>query len=169
MEIMSSETITRNDLKAVLESVLPTPSPVDFFYPIGSYYETSDANFNPNTAWGGTWVLESGGRVHISSGANEANTTNFWGSYPAGTNIFPLGEMGGEPRHTLTINEMPSHQHQLTLDAYGTDTASGVKWTSGNNMGKFKYAGDMIEPTGGGQAHNNIQPYVVVNRWHRTA
>ena len=27
-------------------------------YPVGSYYETSDANFNPNTAWGGTWVLE---------------------------------------------------------------------------------------------------------------
>lgn len=24
-------------------------------YPVGSYYETSDADFNPNTAWGGTW------------------------------------------------------------------------------------------------------------------
>lgn len=28
---------------------------VDIFYPVGTYYETSDANFNPNTAWGGTW------------------------------------------------------------------------------------------------------------------
>ena len=28
---------------------------IDMFYPVGSYYETSDANFNPNAAWGGTW------------------------------------------------------------------------------------------------------------------
>lgn len=27
-------------------------------YPVGSYYETSDSNFNPNTEWGGTWVKE---------------------------------------------------------------------------------------------------------------
>ena len=36
---------------------------LNFFYPVGSYYETSDATFNPNTAWGGTWVLDSAGRV----------------------------------------------------------------------------------------------------------
>jgi len=30
----------------------------DVFYPVGSYYETSDASFDPNTAWGGTWVKE---------------------------------------------------------------------------------------------------------------
>ena len=27
----------------------------DTFYPVGSYYETSDSTFDPNTAWGGTW------------------------------------------------------------------------------------------------------------------
>lgn len=27
-------------------------------YPVGSYYETSDSNFNPNTEWGGTWNKE---------------------------------------------------------------------------------------------------------------
>lgn len=27
---------------------------LDMFYPVGSYYETSDGNFNPNTSWGGT-------------------------------------------------------------------------------------------------------------------
>ncbi len=31
---------------------------VNVVYPVGSYYETSDVNFNPNTAWGGTWVSE---------------------------------------------------------------------------------------------------------------
>ena len=31
---------------------------LDTFHPVGSYYETSDANFNPNVAWGGTWNKE---------------------------------------------------------------------------------------------------------------
>lgn len=31
---------------------------LDIFYPVGSYYETSDTTFNPNTAWGGTWVQD---------------------------------------------------------------------------------------------------------------
>lgn len=30
----------------------------DIIYPIGSYYETSDSTFDPNTAWGGTWTSE---------------------------------------------------------------------------------------------------------------
>ena len=33
-------------------------------YPVGSYYETSDASFNPNTTWGGTWQSVSTGRWH---------------------------------------------------------------------------------------------------------
>lgn len=31
----------------------------DLFYPVGSYYETKDANFDPAQTWGGTWTLES--------------------------------------------------------------------------------------------------------------
>ena len=26
---------------------------LDFFYPVGSYYETSDSTFDPNSSWGG--------------------------------------------------------------------------------------------------------------------
>ena len=41
---------------------------LDLFYPVGSYYETSDTSFNPNNTWGGTWVLETAGMVHVSAG-----------------------------------------------------------------------------------------------------
>ena len=41
---MSSEVITRNDLKNILNELFP------IFYPVGSYYETSDTTFNPNTS-----------------------------------------------------------------------------------------------------------------------
>lgn len=33
-------------------------------YPVGSYYETSDTSFDPNTTWGGTWESASTGRWH---------------------------------------------------------------------------------------------------------
>lgn len=33
---------------------------IDLFYPVGSYYETSDTDFDPNKKWGGTWEYVSG-------------------------------------------------------------------------------------------------------------
>ena len=36
---------------------------VELFYPIGSYYDTSDANFDPESAWGGTWSSSTSGGV----------------------------------------------------------------------------------------------------------
>lgn len=51
---MSSETITKNDLIAILQELGHPFTPLDY-YPIGSKYETANSNFDPNTAWGGTW------------------------------------------------------------------------------------------------------------------
>lgn len=131
------------------ESVLGSGdiSLIDVFYPVGSYYETSDTSFNPNTAWGGTWSLEAEGMVHIGAGSN-----------------YTAGDTGGEATHKLTVDEMPSHNHDLPRvmgfvysTAGGNGTYGSVStWTTVGNRG-------------GDGAHNNMQPYVVVNRWHRTA
>lgn len=43
-------------------------------YPVGSYYESSDSNFDPNTEWGGTWASETVKDVHIV----DEGTTNDW-------------------------------------------------------------------------------------------
>lgn len=53
----------------------------DIFYPVGSYYVTTDASFNPNTVWGGTWVRETGETytaswTATSTNANGARVTN---------------------------------------------------------------------------------------------
>lgn len=52
-----SEAITKNDLLKIFEELGYT-NPLNRFYPVGSYYETSDANFDPNVVWGGTWAKE---------------------------------------------------------------------------------------------------------------
>lgn len=75
------------------------------------------------------------------------------------TDFDTVGKTGGEKEHRLTIDEMPAHKHELTIEGGGSLGASGVKWLSGTNM--RKYAGDMIENAGGSQAHNNEDPYEV--------
>ena len=129
---------------------------LDYFYPVGTYYETSDSDFNPNTAWGGIWVEDTKGKmlVAIDRDVVDFNTVN---------------KTGGEKEHTLSINEMPSHQHKMSLANYnGTDNVSGVTWSASSSK-RYAYSNDMVEPVGGSKAHNNMPPYIVVKRWHRTA
>ena len=125
---------------------------IDIFYPVGSYYETSDASFDPNNAWEGTWVLESEGSVHIGAGSN-----------------YTLGATGGEATHSLTVDEMPRHGHSVkaNISAAFAQGINGHREPAMSNETSTN-PGWAVE-VGGGQAHNNMPPYVVVNRWHRTA
>lgn len=123
----------------------------DFIYPVGSYYETSDTTFDPNITWGGTWALEAEGLVHIGAGSN-----------------YSIGDVGGEETHTLTVDEMPNHSHKVR---YTGRAANGIYGgMAGTSVDANPYYNNLLVANeGGGQAHNNMQPYIVVNRWHRTA
>ncbi len=194
---------------------------IDIFYPVGSYYETSDANFNPNTAWGGTWSLEAGGLVHIGADSNYTigdtggnkdtiipyhnhSLTNPTVTVPKHTHGFTQpkvtggavndGITGGSHDHkirthsnsgsgsaypfavtsaaskyvdngdritsTTHTHNLPSHTHSVSGGAVEEKAAFDAT-VSGGSVG---YAG-----TSGNLTDANMQPYIVVNRWHRTA
>lgn len=104
-------------------------------------------------------------------GSTTFNLPNLKGKVPVGydssdSSFDSLGETGGEKTHTLTVNEMPSHTHALkTSYTSGANTDNDkVMSASGsagwNNNAHNEYS---IQETGGGQAHNILQPYIVMN------
>ena len=135
-------------------------------YPVGSIY-LSVTNTDPATLFGGTWERISQGRFLIGAGANVANTTDYWGSYAAGAENFPAGEMGGEVTHTLTVAEMPSHTHPERLE-WGNTKAWGLTGT-GQGANAVVDQGSVTGATGGGKPHNNLPPYLVVYMWKRVS
>ena len=87
----------------------------------------------------------------------------------AGLSNYFQGQVGGEESHTLLQNELPAHSHTArgtTSDptqSNPTDGLPAVTSTYANAMADAPMNTNMITPTGGGQPHNNIQPYLALN------
>lgn len=106
-----------------------------------------------------------GTQYGAGDGSTTFNIPNLKGKIVVGldgndTDFNTIGKTGGEKKHTLTVEEIPSHKH--------TENYVGVDWyqhgTSGNwdvssTREPFRETGS----TGGGQAHNNMPPYQVQN------
>ena len=137
---------------------------LDNVYPVGSIYMSVNST-NPKNLFGGTWEQIQG---RFLFGMNS--------SYPAGST-------GGEITHKLTQGEMPKHNHDGLYYSY-IATKNLITLNSGTvsyhvPWGSSDYAGDCGPGTGkaelvtgevgGGQAHNNMPPYLSVYIWKRTA
>ena len=92
---------------------------------------------------------------------------NLQGRVPVGRNgvtFATLGATGGEETHTLTTAEMPNHTHTgVTSTMYYVSTGGQFGIVAGSNMNTNNSGSALTGSTGGGGAHNNLQPYQVVN------
>lgn len=166
------------------DSTWQTPPSFDAssVWPVGSIF-ISVVSTNPATLLGfGTWAAFATGRtiVGIDAGQTEFNTVK---------------ETGGAKTHTLSINEMPQHNHSgstvAITDPGHKHSIETVGFNEGTGALRRRLAetppgtqtdGDPINTNttgitatltianqGGGAAHNNLQPYIVVYMWERTA
>jgi len=94
--------------------------------------------------------------------------------FPLGAGVdYGLDDSGGAASHTLTEAEMPSHTHTNFPHSHSEVTASptvgeispGVPFPAAiPSVGVTGAASVTIDPTGGGEAHNNMPPFLAV-RW----
>lgn len=156
-----------------LKNIKSNQELVDLIYPVGSIY-LSIKDTNPGTLFGGTWE-QIKDRFLLACGDAYIN-----------------GKTGGRANHkhptsehTLTIEEMPSHSHDMDDEVYGNyKNRLGIKGDGGgsnhlipNMMQTTGYSRYKPTNTGGGKPHshgdtgsaNHMPPYLAVYMWKRIA
>lgn len=127
-------------------------------YPVGAIYMSS-STISPADMFGGTW--------------EQLTDQKFW--LPSSS----YNTVGGEWNHTLSVEEMPYHYHnvQHPLEGGGwhdsyfwqTNVGAGSLWwvlTHGSGTTQFPA---QTNGMGANQAHNNVPPYRTCYCWRRTA
>lgn len=162
------------------EALLKKPSIVDIVYPVGSIYMSIN-DVNPSELFGGSWEKIEGKFLLGTS-----SSYSLGGTGGSATVTLTTEQM---PSHTHTQN---SHTHgtgdttqKYFLKASGNVAVNQTKraFPSTGSSQYSVYAPDKInieeitatggttatnKDTGGGQAHSNMPPYLVVNIWKRT-
>lgn len=136
---------------------------LDMVYPVGSIYLSANA-VNPGILFGGSWT-QIKDKFLLASG-----------------DIYQAGATGGEAMHSLTVDEMPSHGHAIrNRDGMGPNGLCSTTATSGTDGKSWCFqdqpydasanaSGDFAAVNvGGGEAHNNMPPYLAVYMYQRIA
>ncbi len=107
--------------------------------------------------------------------------TKIEGSFLLGaSSSYKINTTGGEATHTLTINEIPSHNHAFSNGGHslnigcnsghlGLPKEAGFVMAQDNAFSNTTKNTCSISASGGGKAHNNMPPYKAVYIWERTA
>lgn len=177
---------------------------IDSVYPVGSIYMSVN-NTDPGTLFGGTWqqledtfLLGAGSSYSVNHVNDETPTIDGGESThtltPAETATKNHSHNYAKPNtptggHTLTISEIPSHDHKIVER---NNSGTSTMWAYMTESGKYSPSNTRCQSTGGGgshshtisttatattsnpsnangSAHNNMPPYMVVYIWKRTA
>ena len=123
-------------------------------YPIGSYY-WSENDTSPEELFGGKWKKIEGCFLFASDSDHY------------------VGQTGGEERHRLTLDEMPSHSHgyqkfKYKDSYYAENKVLGYSYLFLEcDRETHNIESSTTESKGNSQSHNNMPPYLTANCWKR--
>lgn len=134
-------------------------------YPLNSIYITTSLT-HPGDTWPGTtWSRVSQNKTLIGQGMGNDSSIS---------KNFVAGSSHGLSSVALTLNQIPSHQHRATVGGwsslnprYGVSNDEGPHGVCNSDKTNAKLKDLTTTDVGKNKAHNNIQPYVVVNMWQR--
>ena len=135
-------------------------------FPVGGIY-ISIASTDPSSIWAGTtWEQFAKGRTLVGLNSDDSNFNT-------------IGQTGGEKTHTLTTSELPAHGHGMAhthsytgpnTGSWKVGTGKAHTWcTSAGGKTSGGASKSTTDNAGGGSAHNNLQPYIVVYMWKRVS
>ena len=155
------------DINKIVESL--KTDIISSIYPVGSIY-ISENERNPAEFIGGKWESYGQGKTLVGVGKGTDSNSE--------QKTFNINEEGGEYKHTLSIEEMPSHNGHIYTDPRGKgDSAyyininnATISGTANANGWRICYNNELYPVSyniGDSQEHNNIQPYITVYMWKR--
>lgn len=112
------------------------------------------------------------GTTYGGDGEETFALPDFRGRIPIHRNLnHPIGSQGGIEAVTLTVNQIPNHNHvPLAQAGLGTELtpanalwAAGVQATYAPGPATVNLSPSAILPAGGSQPHNNMMPYLCIN------
>ena len=191
--INATNAVNDGDGSKIDETYLKVSDLLNLVYPVGSIY-TSVSSTDPHNIFGGTWEAFGQGRVLIGAGTG-TDKNNTQKTFTVGETD-ATGEYGHTlitdemPSHTHSVNgdtDSANATHSHTIDFLGTrqanmgagakcyvrnsqDGGSGFTMQSNSDNATHSHGINLTSGSaGGGGAHNNLQPYLVVYMWKRTA
>lgn len=185
--IKNNASAINNNTSLINENTTSINNMLNRVYPIGSIYMSVN-NTNPSTLFGGTWIAWGAGKVPVGVNANETEfnlvektggakthtlTTQQIPSHGHSVSISSSGSCttGGGGNHTHPMVALGTASRGTQLYVFGPgkgstylDSAPDHTHTVPNHTHTVNQSN-----TGGGQAHNNLQPYITCYMWKRTA
>ena len=187
--VVDNKAMTPLKTKEAIEALVPMQRLIDLIYPVGSIYMSVNST-SPADLFGGTWDTMPAGRVLLAQGKSQWGTTYTAGSTGGeATHLLTPEEMPRHKHDAVANNENISGTAYLqmgngisiatgsttgvfsaigsgTVEGYGSGSKSG---TNGLKFNSTHTPTISISYTGADTAHNNLQPFIAVFMWRRTA